>query len=413
MAIQDKFNKSNVIYKITKDIDLDGGTLTIPVGCTLDFQGGSLVNGTVSFNNTNITGVPKFVTVTVSGTIVNGEIELDWFITDYSTDCAAIITNIATLNNGSITVRLGPRTYIVNSTVQLSYGNSLIGSGSNSTTINSNVTDIAIQFTGAAAQYNNIVSGFLLNNVGTDKVGTGIKLLRDNFANVNNIKVYSFEIGIDIDNSISACVQNCYLLSNATGVKIHSISGNSTVKECIINSSSICGINADSTQVRIDDCDIEGTGVLVNNKYTGGTAIIATRGARVTKCYIERTDVGIGAGYGGINVQQCYIAVREYGIKNLVTDGLNLGYFFIMNNNFVSEGDNLVDIELMGCQLIAQVFNIGYVGVTGAYRTMVIHVSPNTGVDLAFTYLESIGNIFNITQSSQVNINGKAIQVAT
>lgn len=52
MAIQDKFNKPNVIYKITKDIDLEGSTLTIPAGCTLDFQGGSFSNGTIVGNNT-------------------------------------------------------------------------------------------------------------------------------------------------------------------------------------------------------------------------------------------------------------------------------------------------------------------------------------------------------------------------
>lgn len=33
MAIQDKFNKQNTIYKITKDIDLGGGALTIPYLC--------------------------------------------------------------------------------------------------------------------------------------------------------------------------------------------------------------------------------------------------------------------------------------------------------------------------------------------------------------------------------------------
>lgn len=54
MAIQDKFNKPNVIYKITKDIDLEGTTLTIPAECTLDFQGGSLNNGVVIGNNTRV-----------------------------------------------------------------------------------------------------------------------------------------------------------------------------------------------------------------------------------------------------------------------------------------------------------------------------------------------------------------------
>lgn len=47
MAIQDKFSRANVIYKITKDIDLGGETLIIPEGCTLDFQGGSFSNGTI------------------------------------------------------------------------------------------------------------------------------------------------------------------------------------------------------------------------------------------------------------------------------------------------------------------------------------------------------------------------------
>ena len=54
MSIQDKFNRANVIYKITKDIDLGGETLTIPEGCTLDFQGGSFSNGTIEGNNTAI-----------------------------------------------------------------------------------------------------------------------------------------------------------------------------------------------------------------------------------------------------------------------------------------------------------------------------------------------------------------------
>lgn len=53
MAIQDKFNKPDIIYKITQDIDLSGGTLTIPSGCTLDFQGGTISNGTIIGNVLN------------------------------------------------------------------------------------------------------------------------------------------------------------------------------------------------------------------------------------------------------------------------------------------------------------------------------------------------------------------------
>lgn len=54
MNIQNKFKKTNTIYKITKDMDLEGSTLIIPVGCTLDFQGGSFKNGTIEGNSTAI-----------------------------------------------------------------------------------------------------------------------------------------------------------------------------------------------------------------------------------------------------------------------------------------------------------------------------------------------------------------------
>lgn len=81
MAIQDKFNKSNHIYKITKDIDLNGETLTIPEGCTLDFQGGIITNGTVSLNSTlvlpNACIISKYITATISGTYAKGQCLFD------------------------------------------------------------------------------------------------------------------------------------------------------------------------------------------------------------------------------------------------------------------------------------------------------------------------------------------------
>lgn len=51
-AIRSKLDRANVIYKITQDINLGHGILTIPEGCTLDFQGGCISNGTFSLTNT-------------------------------------------------------------------------------------------------------------------------------------------------------------------------------------------------------------------------------------------------------------------------------------------------------------------------------------------------------------------------
>lgn len=54
---QSRFNRANVIYKIVNDIDLGNAVLTIPTGCTLDFAGGSIINGTIIGNNTIISPV--------------------------------------------------------------------------------------------------------------------------------------------------------------------------------------------------------------------------------------------------------------------------------------------------------------------------------------------------------------------
>lgn len=59
--IQSLFSKGNHIYKITRDLDLGGGTLTLPKGTTLDFQGGNFVNGKVFSDNktTRVINPPK------------------------------------------------------------------------------------------------------------------------------------------------------------------------------------------------------------------------------------------------------------------------------------------------------------------------------------------------------------------
>lgn len=81
MAIQDKFNKPNHIYKITKDIDLEGQTLTIPNGCTLDFQGGSFRNGIITLDNTAIIASPTshiFKSVDIQGTFGGDNFHVGW-----------------------------------------------------------------------------------------------------------------------------------------------------------------------------------------------------------------------------------------------------------------------------------------------------------------------------------------------
>lgn len=106
--VQNKFNKPNVIYKITKDYDLNHCILTIPEGCTLQFDGGAISNGSLSGNFTKI--------IADSSTVIFGQqihIEGSWNIADiydewfwFDTDPSYIsndtIKNILALSNDSI-----------------------------------------------------------------------------------------------------------------------------------------------------------------------------------------------------------------------------------------------------------------------------------------------------------------------
>ena len=79
---QDMFTQSNTIYEVRYDFDLNGEEITIPEGCVLDFQGGSLNNGNIIGNNTMICAVPIkifSVDVILSGTWNVSEAYPEWF----------------------------------------------------------------------------------------------------------------------------------------------------------------------------------------------------------------------------------------------------------------------------------------------------------------------------------------------
>ena len=78
---QDMINKPNTIYEIRYDFDLNGKEITIPEGCVLDFQGGSLSNGILIGNNTCIKAdaVKIFSNIRKKKTWNIDYIYLEWF----------------------------------------------------------------------------------------------------------------------------------------------------------------------------------------------------------------------------------------------------------------------------------------------------------------------------------------------
>lgn len=70
--------QENTIYRIQYDYNLNGETITLPTGCVLEFNGGSLQNGTIDLSGGVIVGDADIRT-NISN-IGNADVKLDWFV---------------------------------------------------------------------------------------------------------------------------------------------------------------------------------------------------------------------------------------------------------------------------------------------------------------------------------------------
>lgn len=74
---QSEINKAHTTYIIKYDFCLYGKTVTVPADCTLDFQGGHIINGTLILNKTKIKGivgsVKDYLKCDVAGTYCDGQ----------------------------------------------------------------------------------------------------------------------------------------------------------------------------------------------------------------------------------------------------------------------------------------------------------------------------------------------------
>ena len=76
---QRMFGKTNVIYIVQRDFDLNGQSLTVPEGCTLQFEGGSITNGTLNINGAKVLpnyNALKNSTLTVTGNPALGTVSI-------------------------------------------------------------------------------------------------------------------------------------------------------------------------------------------------------------------------------------------------------------------------------------------------------------------------------------------------
>lgn len=115
---QEMVNNANTIYHIQYDYDLNGETITLPAGCVLKFEGGSIGNGTIIFNGTIIKAdgiaFKSNITISASSTLA-GDVKVGWFA-GVENDSVKLNT---LLNSGADNIYLDKKVYHVHGTQQV------------------------------------------------------------------------------------------------------------------------------------------------------------------------------------------------------------------------------------------------------------------------------------------------------
>lgn len=111
---QAMINQPNTIYEIGYDYDLNGATITIPEGCTLNFVGGKIIGGVINLNNCIVKG-DVLITSNILGKLANDTVYVRWFgaigdgITD---DSDALVRAVKATKKQGATFVFDGKTYI-------------------------------------------------------------------------------------------------------------------------------------------------------------------------------------------------------------------------------------------------------------------------------------------------------------
>ena len=210
--IQSRFNSANKIYKITKDIDLGHGVLTIPSGCTLDFQGGSFSSGVIVFNDTGIKAGQEyiFINITFLG-VLKEALNSYWVGVNTGNNDNSPYLNFLSVDETPITIYFPKGTYTFKTPITLQNYKSLTGQSKNDTVFNYTGTGVLFNVgdqdlndfspqTGQGTYY------FSMNNItinGSDR-STNIFMqggIRE--SQFSDLKIKGFNIVFNLNNSWS------------------------------------------------------------------------------------------------------------------------------------------------------------------------------------------------------------------
>lgn len=226
-------NSAKTRYVIQYDYDLNGLTLNVPEGCTLDFQGGSFSNGKIVGSNTRIEAplVNIFGTnMAISGNFIAEYGYPEWFDSDLITDKSIVIQKAL---NYFPTVKM-LKSYNISRPIILRQGNTLEGDryvSNDSYNLIRLSTDFegdsAIYISGPGVKLRNFgLQGLLTDNEWHNSNPQGVSgisfyngdSINARFTSLERLRVSHFGVGIDVLNYYGI-IDHCSIYYNNIGIR--------------------------------------------------------------------------------------------------------------------------------------------------------------------------------------------------
>lgn len=369
----------NTKYVIKHDFDLGGESVTIPENCVLEFDGGSLNGGTITFSNTYLRGNVN-ISSDIDGSLDNSVIDVTWFGADNTGNvdsiqaiqkCIDLASNSWSTrdsgNRGEKTIYIPVGNYIISSPILIPRTVTLKIKGEcfRNTVIkaSSSMVSMITAKTPNNSYTQTIIEDITLNgnrtgtyfNTNNDTFNNNSHALADKgiyfpngyiYSSIKNVMVTNVnDVGIEISVSYGGKIIGCSITNSGYGICLYGASNNIVINDNTVTIIKNYGIVA----------SIQSGGCIENNdiEYCGKAAMWLDRCGNISIAnnYIEHPSINgisnlmIPASSVITDIDTIYPCILSIGIvineTNVKTEN-KIGISTAYGSSYILEGNSFL-----------------------------------------------------------------------